>query len=299
MSPLIVTAAITGGGAPRARSCYQPVTPSELVTEALTCWRAGASIIHIHTRGEDGETTTDVGLSRKLCSAIRDQGCDAVLSLSAGDDGGKASHAQRLALAESGAEMVTLAAGSFNLGNRLYDNKPEYLREMSGRTRDLGVRPEIEVFDSGHVATVAAFQDEGLLVPPHFVQLLTGPRGTLPTDSRLLALLVERLPPDSQWSVSAQTGDDHALHARLLLWAFTNGGHVRTGMEDMVWLRPGVLAQSNGQLVEQWVKTAELWGRPIASPEDARRLLGLATVAGAAPTPNPRKRTEKANGPVA
>jgi 3-keto-5-aminohexanoate cleavage enzyme len=269
------------------------VVPSEIVAEAVECWKAGASIVHIHTRGEDGETTTDVGLSRELCKAIRDAGCDAVLSLSAGDDGGKANHAQRLALAECGAEVVTMAAGSFNLGNRLYNNKPDYLRQMSGRTRELGIRPEIEIFDSGHVATVSAFQDEGLLVPPHFVQFLTGPRGTLPPDSRLLALLVERLPPGTQWSVSAQTGDDHALHVRLLLWAFANGGHVRTGMEDMVWLRPDVLAESNVQLVEQWTKTAALLGRPIASSEDARKLLGLETAARAEPKPELDKLTEK------
>ena len=279
MKPLLITAAITGGGPPKGKSPAQPASPAEIVADAVACWRAGAAMIHLHARTESGETTSDPAAYRRLCNGIRAAGCDAVLNISAGDDGGRAGHAQRLAVADGGAEVVSLDAGSFNLGSRLYDNNPRYLRAMATRLREAGLKPEIEIFDAGHLAAVAGLVEAGLIRPPHFVQFVTGPAGTMPADIRLLDLLVEGLPPGSEWGVSAQTGDDHAAHVRLLLWAFGRGGHVRTGLEDMVWLRAGEPARSNADLVEQWIMTARIWGRPIASPAEARAMLGLPAAA--------------------
>ena len=273
---MIIVAAVTGGGPPRARTPYQPVTPDEIVAEALAAWRAGAAIVHLHARTADGDTTTNPAVYRHLCGAIRAAGCDAILNISAGDDSGRAGHAERLAVLDGDAEMVSLGAGSFNLGGRLYDNGPDYLRALARGMRERRLTPEIEVFDAGHLARIGLLVGEGLIAPPHFVQFVTGLTGTMPPDPRLLELLVERLPPGSQWCVSAQTGDDHSLHARLLLWSFCHGGHVRTGMEDMIWLRPGEKARSNAELVAQWVETARLWGRTLASPAGARALLGIA-----------------------
>jgi 3-keto-5-aminohexanoate cleavage enzyme len=232
-------------------------------------------MIHLHARTESGETTTDPEAYRGLCAAIRSAGCDAILNISAGDDGGRASHAQRLAVLDGGAEVVSLDAGSFNLGDRLYDNHPEYLRALARGMQSRGIKPEIEVFDTGHLSRMELLAAEGLITPTFIVQFVTGPVGTLPPDLRLLSLLVDRLPQDAAWCVSAQTGDDHALHARLLLWAFTHGGHVRTGFEDTAWLRAGVRARSNAELVEQWSTTAHTWGRPIATPTQARAMLAI------------------------
>ena len=298
MQPLIIVAAVTGGGAPKACSPHQPVTPAQIVTEALASWRAGAAMIHLHARTSEGETTTDPAAYQDLCGAIRAAGCDAILNISAGDDGGRASHAQRLAVLEGGAEVVSLDAGSFNLAGRLYDNHPDYLRALALRMRERGITPEIEIFDAGHLARVALLAEEGLITPPHLVQFVTGPLGTLPPDPRLLSLLVERLPHGSPWCVSAQTGDDHGLHARLLLWAFANGGHVRTGMEDTVWLRPGELAHSNAHLVQQWAETARLWGRPLASPAQARALLGIPEPSRGAAAKIQNDQQEEAHGSV-
>jgi uncharacterized protein (DUF849 family) len=116
---LIIVAAVTGGGPPKARTPHQPVTPGEIVAEALAAWRAGAAMLHLHARTEHGEATTDPAVYRHLCGAIRAAGCDAILNISAGDDGGRASHGQRLAVLDGGAEIVSLGSGSFNLAERL------------------------------------------------------------------------------------------------------------------------------------------------------------------------------------
>jgi len=273
-TPLILCAAITGGGPPRGRSPHQPATPAEIVQSALGCWRAGAAMIHFHARGDDGTTTTDPAAYAAIAARIRAAGCDAVLNISAGDDGGRASHAQRLAVPDSGVEVVSLDAGSFNAGERLYDNRPSYLWALAGRMRALGTVPEVEVFDLGHLHMVGVLAREGLLPPRPFVQFVFGSPGALPPDPALLPHLLRRLPPGAAWSVSAQC-PDFGEHLALLMAAFTGGGHLRTGMEDQVLLRPGVPAPSNEAMVAQWANAARTWGRMLATPDEARRMLGI------------------------
>lgn len=210
-----------------------------------------------------------------MVAQIRAAGCDAILNLSAGDDGGRATHAQRLAVIEAGGEIVSFAPSSYNSGGRLYDNAPAFLADMVTRMRAAAVRPEIEILDLGFLDRLQGFIASGGLKPPYQVIFGFGLSGAMPPDPRLLPLLIERLPTDAVWSVACPT-DDHAVFLRIAMAAFVNGGHLRTGMEDLVLLRPGELAQSNAQMVAQWVDTARMWGRPIATPAEARRMLGLA-----------------------
>lgn len=279
MTPLILCAAVTGGGPPRAKSPHQPATPDEIAGAAVACWRAGAAMVHFHARRADGITTADPAAYADIAARIRAQGCDAVLNISAGDDGGRAGHAQRYAVLEAGVEMVSLDAGSFNAGDRLYDNRPAYVREMAARMRARGTVPEVEVFDMGHLHLVGCLAAEGLLGLSPFVQFVFGSPGALPPDPALLPHLLRRLPPGATWAVSAQC-PDFGEHLALLMAAFTGGGHVRTGMEDAVLLRPGVPAPSNEAMVAQWADTARTWGRPLASPATARALLGITPLCG-------------------
>ena len=115
---------------------------------------------------------------------------------------------------------------------------------------------------------------EGLVKPPYHVQLVFGVPGGIPLDVRMLPILVSRLPPQSEWSVSCQTSHFETF-LRFQMAAFTEGGHIRTGMEDHVYLRPGELARNNAEMVEQWSETALTFGRPVATPADARRMLGI------------------------
>lgn len=276
MKPLIICAAVTGGGPPKAKTPHQPVTPQAIADEMLACWRAGAAMIHIHARLEDGTTIMDVGAYRNIIDRVVAKGCDAIINVSAGDDGGKADHAARLSIADCGVEMVSLDAGPINIGRRIYDNSPAYLETMAARMRDKRIKPEIEIFDVGHLHSIEELIEKGLLVAPHYLQFVFGVPGGLPADPRLLPLLIDHLPDNSEWAISAQTSDPDRYLA-LTMPAFTLGGHVRCGMEDYVYLRRGELAASNAQCVEQWVDTAKIWGRPLASPTDARRLLGIGT----------------------
>jgi len=276
MKPLIICAAVTGGAPPRSKTPHHPVTPEAVAEAAIECWRAGAAMVHIHARRDDGSTSSSVADYRRTVDLIKSSGCDAIINISAGDNGGRATHSERLAAVEVDVEMVSLDAGSFNMGNRLYDNSPQYLREMSAQMKSRRIVPEIEVFDLGHMYMVNKLDEENLLARPAFVQFVFGLPGGLPLDPRILPFLVEKLPADAEWAISSQAPDTEK-YLQMALLAFSQGGHVRTGMEDMVYLRPGELAATNALLVDQWIATARIWGRPIATPQMARQMLGIAT----------------------
>lgn len=274
MTPLIICAAPTGGAPARSKTPHHPVTPQAVVDEALACWRAGAAMIHLHARLEDGSTTMDVGAYRNIIDRIEAAGCDAIINLSAGDDGGKADHSMRFGVVESGVEMVSLDAGPINIGNRIYNNSLAYLEEMARRMLKKNIKPEIEIFDLGHMAAIKGLIAKNLLSPPYYIQFVFGVPGGMPRDVRMLTMCRDYMPDGTQWAVSAQTSDPQE-YITLQMQAFTQGGHVRCGMEDFVYLRDGELAKSNAQSVEQWVKTAQIWGRPVATPAQARELLGI------------------------
>ena len=279
MKPLIICAAITGGGPIGTRSPFLPANPDQIVHSALAAWRSGAAVLHLHARDDDGHPRMDGTLYRDLVDNLRRAGCDAIISLSAGDNGGQASHGERLAVADIDADLVSLGTGSFNIGSRIYDNAPAYIRRMARKLSQRGMRPELEIFDSGQLANVQMLLDEGVIRAPAYLQFVFGPPGAMRADARLLDLLIQALPLGVEWAVSNQTAD-HGTFLELMMQAFLKGGHVRTGLEDHVNLRPGELARSNAEMVEQWVQTARIWGRPVASPTEARRLLGFGLVDG-------------------
>lgn len=272
--PLIVCAAITGGVPPEAAGIGHPLDPAAIVESALSCHAAGAAIIHIHARQATGETTMEPAAYAGIARAIRDRGCDAILDFSAGDDGGRASHAQRLAVVGTGAEIVSFAGGSFNIAERLYDNRPSFQTALAVAIARAGLRPEIEIFDSAHLQCAPRLAAAGL-GGPLFFQFVMGLPGAQKADVALLDWLVRELPDGSEWSVSAQTGPDVARHAQLLEAAIAGGGHVRTGLEDARRMNDGSPATSNTALVAQWVAQAMRRGRPVATSATARRLLGI------------------------
>lgn len=280
MNPLIICAALTGGGPPRANTAHHPVSPQAIAVEALAAWRAGAAIVHCHARRGDGTATNDAAAYRDLLARIRDTGCEAIVNFSGGDNGGQSSHEERLQVIETGAEIVSLGGGSFNLGERAYDNAPAFRREMAKRMQFLGVTPEFELFDLGQIQGLRWLKDQGLLPKRPIVTLGFGITGALPTDLEALHIVLKLLPPETHWSMMCQTRDV-ATFQRLMLSAFALGGNIRTGMEDYVYVRPGVLARNNAEMVAQWVEMASIWGRPVANAEQARELLGIGTVADA------------------
>jgi 3-keto-5-aminohexanoate cleavage enzyme len=136
------------------------------------------------------------------------------------------------------------------------------------------IKPEVEIFDVGHLAAIKGLIQKKLLTPPYYIQFVFGVPGGMPLDARFLPLCLEHAPENTEWAISAQTTDPE-IYIALQMQAFVQGGHVRCGMEDYIYLRDGELATSNAQSVEQWTQTAKIWGRPVASPSDARKLLGI------------------------
>ena len=274
MEPLVICAALTGGGPARANTPHHPVTPQAIADEALAAWRAGAAIVHCHARLDDGTATNNASAYRDLLARIRDTGCEAIVNFSAGDNGGRSAHEERLAVIDTGADIVSLGGGSFNIGLRTYDNSPTWRREMATRMKARGVTPEFELFDMGQIYGLQWLKDQGLVPARPMVTLGVGIPGALPADLDVLQSTIRLLPPEAHWSMSCQTLDFATLQ-RFMLVAFALGGNIRTGMEDHVHVRPGVLARSNAELVAKWVDMAALWGRPVATVAQTRAMLGI------------------------
>lgn len=268
--PLVITAAVTGSITSRADSPHIPLSIDEIATAAVESWRAGAAIIHIHAR-KGGVPTQDPGAYAAVVDSIRGAGCDAILNLSTGSADGRAELDDRTRLLDLSPEMASLDCGSINSGDeRVFQNPFAFLRRTAERMKAVGTVPEIEVFDSGMIENGRRLINEGLIAGPGVWQLCLGVKGGATADPSTITYLLERLPEGAYWSLLGV--GRHQLSVNLFSLAF--GGHVRTGLEDNVYYRRGELAMSNAQLVERVVRLAGEIGRPIATPAEARALIG-------------------------
>jgi 3-keto-5-aminohexanoate cleavage enzyme len=228
-------------------------------------------VIHLHAREEDGTPTQDVAAYRGLVDAILDRGCEAVLNLSCGTAGGRAERDERYELVSLEPEMASFDCGTINFGERIFEGDLPFLRRMARAFREHGVVPELECFDTGHVGLALQLRDEGLLDDPLRVQFVLGIPGTgVPATFAMVEHLRAMLPPGAPWSVCAAGRRQLPMNVYCLI----AGGHVRTGLEDNLWLGPGRRA-TNAELVERVVAIAAQIGRPIATPEQAREVLSL------------------------
>ncbi len=270
--PLIIQCAVTGSQDPdRERRPNLPVTTEQILSEALAACRAGAAVIHLHAREEDGTPTQDLERFRVLVDRLRDAGCEAILNLSTGTAGGRAVRDARLAPLELRPELASFDCGSINFGDRIFEGDLPFLRRMAEAFRRSGARPELECFDTGHVGLALQLRDEGLLDPPLIFQLVLGVPGSgVPATVEQVEHLRRLLPPGAPWSVCAIGRAQLPLNAYCLL----AGGHVRTGLEDNLWLARGARA-TNEALVARVVRVAAELQRPVATPAQARALLGV------------------------
>lgn len=272
--PLIICAALVGGRPDRGDNPHRPITPDEIVSSALEAWRAGAAVLHLHARDSRGTPTNSMQAYRDLARLIRAAGCDAVLNFSAGDNGGLSKHAERLGVVDAGAEVVSLSGGTFNCGGRVYNNAPSFLRSMAERMGVLGVKPEFEVFDTGQLASVMDMAREGPAMTPVMLTLVFGVPGGMPADPALLRWLALRIPAGWHWSVCCQSSSPK-LFLEMQLATLCLGGNIRTGLEDTPVGLNGALTPTNADLIKSWVTIAQSIGRLVASPTQARSLLGL------------------------
>ncbi len=290
---VFVTCAVTGAGATVERSPQVPVTPEAIAAAAVDAAEAGAAVVHIHVRDpETGRAARDPALYRDVVQRVRGSGVDVVLNLTAGmggdlvlggaqtplpldpDGTDLAGADERLAhVVELRPEICTLDCGSMNFaagGDYVMVNTPEVLRAMARRVQELGVRPELEVFDTGHMVLVKELIADGLIDDPPLIQLCTGIPYGAPDDPATLLAMVQALPPNAVFSAFAIGRKQLPFVAMAALV----GGNVRVGLEDNLYLSRGVLA-TNGQLVERAIRILEAMNVRVLGPDEVRERLRL------------------------
>lgn len=277
MEPLIITAAITGSRITREIAPYIPITPEEIVQSSLECWQAGASVVHIHVRDpETGLGSQDQDLFRRVVEPLREKS-DLILCLTtSGIPGRNLPTPERLAPLSLKPELASFDAGSINLGGSVFINSPEFLKEAARSMAGSGVKPELEIFDLGMMITCLRMREEGELKDPLYFQFVLGTPWGAPATPKALLHLHDHLPAYANWSaIGAGRG-----HLTVAMMAMVMGGHIRVGMEDNIYFSRGTLAKRNAQFVERIVRIAGEVGRPIASPEEGRKIIGLECKAG-------------------
>jgi uncharacterized protein (DUF849 family) len=288
-----ITCAVTGAGDTTGRSDKVPVTPEQIAESALQAVRAGAAVVHIHVRDPaTGQGSRDVELYRRAVDIIRAADVDAVINLTAGmggdlvlggpdnplplDDAGTDLVGARERLAHVEAllpEMCTLDCGTMNFaagGDYVMANTPEMLRAMARRIQELGVRPELEVFDTGQLVMVKDLIDDGVIDDPVLIQLCMGIRYGAPDDPGTLLTLVNSLPAGSVFSAFSIG----RMQLPYVAMAVLAGGNVRVGLEDNLYLGPGHKA-TNGELVERAATILSAMNVRVLGPEEVRERLAL------------------------
>lgn len=269
---VIITASITGSRLQRDVAPYIPITPEEIAQSAVEAWGVGASVIHIHVR--DPQTcmgSQNPEIFHHVIEPIQKQ-TDAILCLTtSGIPGRNLPTKERLAPLSLKPEMASFDAGSINLGGSVFLNAPDFLDEAAARMHEEGIKPEIEIFDTGMMVTALRMRkEEKLKNPLHFQFVLGTPYGA-PADPRILVYLHDMLPPGATWSILGIGRSSLPMSMMALIM----GGHIRVGMEDNIYLRRGVLAKTNAELVNQAVGLCRAYSREVATPKEARKILGL------------------------
>lgn len=289
---VFITCAVTGAGDTTGRSNKVPVTPRQIADSCIEAAQAGAAVVHIHVRNpQTSGPARDPALYREVVQYIRESGVDMVLNLTAGMGGDLTfgSVEQPLPPAELGTDMAgaterlahvrellpeicTLDCGTMNFGEGDYvmTNTPATLREMAKQIKELGVRPEIEAFDTGHILLAKWLRDQGLIDDPGMIQLCMGIPWGAPDDFSTFMAMVNAVP--QAWTFSAFSIGRNQLP--FVAMAILAGGNIRVGLEDNIWLDRGVLA-SNGDLVKRAVIIAEAMGSKIMTPNEVRQKMQL------------------------
>ncbi|HWQ60856.1 MAG TPA: 3-keto-5-aminohexanoate cleavage protein [Negativicutes bacterium] len=269
MEKLIITIAPTGNVPTREMTPHVPITAEEIAATALECCRAGASVCHIHARDDEGKPTHLRSYFQAIMKAMDATGTPIIRQISTGARAGKTPEDRAQAL-DLKPDSASLSTGSSNFPNSANVNDPPLIRFLAKTMLEHNIKPELEIFDTAMIQNALDLKKEGLLKDPLQFNLVMGVKGSQPATAKNMFHLVESLPPDCVWSVSI-VGQ---AHVSLSTIAIALGGHVRVGLEDNIYYTKGVLA-TNLALIKRVADIAKAFGREIATPEDARRILGL------------------------
>lgn len=269
MEKLIITAAICGAEVTKENNPQVPYTVEEIGREAESAYKAGASIIHLHVREDDGTPTQDKNRFKACMDEILRRCPDVIIQPSTGGAVGMTDE-ERLQPTELGPEMATLDCGTCNFGgDEIFVNTENTIKNFGRLMIERGVKPEVEVFDKGMIDYAIRYAKQGFIKEPMHFDFVLGVQ--MAASARDLVFMVESIPHGSTWTVAGIGRHEFPMAAI----AIAMGGHVRVGFEDNVYIEKGVLAKSNGELVEKVVRIAKELGREIATPDEAREILGL------------------------
>lgn len=272
MSKLIISAAICGAEVTKEHNPAVPYTVEEIVREAKSAHEAGAAIIHLHVREDDGTPTQSKARYDECIKAIKKECPNVIVQPSTGGAVGMSSE-ERLQPVTLSPELATLDCGTCNFGgDEIFENTENMIIEFAAKMKEFGVKPECEVFDKGMIDMATRLWKKGLIADEnlHF-NFVMGVNGGISASARDLVFMQGSIPSNATWTVAGIGRHEFTLAAI----AITMGGHVRVGFEDNVYVEKGVMAKSNGELVEKVVKIAKLLGREIATADEAREILGI------------------------
>lgn len=269
---VIITAALTGAMTPKDMNPSIPLTPEEIAQDAYDCWKAGAAVVHLHMRDDKGFGTMDKEKFKKTIELIKERtDCDVVINCTTSGDS-KATYEARMAhLDYVKPEMASFDAGSFNwMPFGIFDNAPQFLEPLGMKMKALGIKPELEIFDSGFMNVSKYYIKKEVLETPCHFQFVLGVLGGMDASVKNLQFLHEQLPQGSTWSAFGLGKQ----HLPIMYTTLALGGHIRVGLEDNVYYSHGVLA-TNVMLVERAARVIREFGKEPATPDEARQILGI------------------------
>ena len=270
--PCIICGAITGSVPQKTDNPAVPISIAEQLESAQEAFEAGASIVHCHVRLDDGTPTSDSDRFARLMEGLKRYCPGMIIQLSTGGRSGAGQ--ERGSMLSLKPDMASLTVGSNNFPTRVYENPPNLIAWLAGEMTKYDIKPEIEAFDLSHIHNAALMHREGKLKGRLYLQFVMGVKNAMPMDKDVFNYYiktVERLLPNSDWCAAGIGANQIVLNE----WCVAQGGHARTGLEDNVKLDKWTLAPSNAALVARVVDLCEKYERPVATWEEARRMLDL------------------------
>ncbi len=269
MKKMIITAALTGSLPTKEQNPNVPITPDEIAQDALACYQAGASVVHIHARDKDGKNCHDTAVFQEIHDKIKALAPELIVQLSTGGRAGMSYESRRKCLFVN-PEMASLSTGSVNFATSVYANEPQLIDDLAKMMQERNIKPEMEIFDTSMIKPGILLEQRGLIKKPLYFSFIMGAKNCQEASIGQLAHLLTLLPPDAEWSIGGIGANQIVMN----MFGIAAGGHVRVGLEDNIYYKKGVLT-SNVQLVERVARMARDMGREIATPVEAREILGL------------------------
>ena len=270
--PCILCCAITGSVPTKAANPAVPISISEQVESSLAAVEAGASIIHAHVRNVDQTPSSDPDKFARLQEELRRHCPEVIIQFSTGGRSGAGQ--ERGGMLSLRPDMASLSVGSNNFPTRVYENPPDLVAWLASEMRKYEVVPEIEAFDLSHILQAVRLHDEGKLFGKLYVQFVMGVKNAMPADRAVFDFYVSQMQaraPQAEWCAAGIGPNQLVVNE----WAIATGGHTRAGLEDNVRLDRSTLAPSNAALIARAAELCTRYERPVASPEQAREILGL------------------------